>query len=112
MGRSIEELKKLYRVELPADSPYTEDDLWDMLGDPEIAEETSQRFAADHRAVDAMIFELLERHPYKWIVFYDGHLRAVEETSTLAFERIQALGLPRGEVVVRYLNPKPDTWRL
>ncbi len=112
MARPIEELKKLYRVELPDDFPYTEDELWEMLGDPEDWEQEGRLREVNLQAYLAMARDLIESHPRKWAVFVEAELRAICDTQEEALRIRDELGLQPSCVLVKYLPSPSDVWRL
>ena len=86
---------------------YTLEELLEIIGDPDELARKMEKARADLKAFFLVKLELLKKHPKKWIVFYDGELRAVGSSQRSVLAKADALGLPRGEILAEYLDPEP-----
>jgi hypothetical protein len=86
---------------------YTLEELLEIIGDPDQLAQKMEKGRADLKAFFLVQLELLKKHPKKWIVFYDGELRAVGSSQRSVLAKADARGLPRGEILVEYLDPDP-----
>jgi hypothetical protein len=85
------------------------DKVREALGNPG---ELQARVAAaeqNYAAFDDLYETLLARYPNQWLGFYGREVKAVAPTRDELLQRIDELGLPRGDVLVRYLRTTPRT---
>ena len=88
---------------------YTLEEILEIIGDPDEPARKMEKDREDSAAFWQIEPELLKKYPKKWIVFYDGELRAVGSSQRSVLEKSDALGLPRGDILVEYLDPDPET---
>lgn len=85
----------------------TLDKVREMMGDPE---EFRSRFEAAERnqaAFNDQYKTLLTKHPNQWICFYGQNVKAVAPTRDQLLRRVDELGLPRGDVIMRFMRTTP-----
>ncbi len=75
-----------------------------------------QRFfdgEADHERrrnlIDDKCPEYLEKYPRQWLALAVGDVWVLAESLEALVETLDAQGLPREDVIIRYLNPDPVT---
>ena len=78
--------------------------LADIIGDPKRVDAELQRFRKDARLLSSKRMNLRARYPQRWVVLYDGQVRADAETLKQALARADELHLPREQTVIRYVD--------
>ena len=91
------------------EQPFTLAEMLELIGDPDELAREMEKYREDWTAFWQIEPQLLKKYPKKWIVFYDGKLRAVGSSLPSVLEKADALGLPRGAILAQYLDPNPPT---
>ena len=63
-----------------------------------------ERFSADASAFSEMESVLIEKYPEEWVAVLDGHVVAHNPDFETVLASLDAAGLPRGQVVVRFVT--------
>lgn len=79
----------------------------DQIGDPAEIARSLRAFRKDAALVSSKWSEFVKKYPDEWIAVYGGRVRASEKTLEALLERIDEIGLPRGQVFVKYMDTKP-----
>ncbi|GEM_PF-1318042 len=86
-------------------SKFTKKKLIELIGDPAEATRSLDQFERDAVALSKKYPRLLLRYSGQWIAYYRGKVRAQADSLESLMEKTDGLGLPRGEMHVRYVSP-------
>ena len=50
---------------------------------------------------------LQEKYPQKWIGFFEGEVKAAEDTLDKLLDRLDELNIPRDQTIVRFIETDP-----
>ena len=81
-----------------------------LIGDPKQA---AQEMRAFHKT--SMLLSsrrrprIIDRYPGEWVALYDNRVCAHAETREAVLAEIDAMGIPRAQTLVRFINDKPRT---
>ncbi len=59
------------------------------------------------KLIDAHHRANVQEHPYKWLGLTVGDVWVLADSLESLVEKLDAEGLPRRDVIIRYLNPDP-----
>ncbi len=66
---------------------------------------------ADHerrrKLIDSQTEAYTQQHPHQWLGLTVGDVWVLAESLEALVEKLDAQGLPRTDVIIRYLNPNP-----
>jgi hypothetical protein len=82
-------------------------ELLELIGDPPQVAREMEDYSRSTRFLSSSHQELLRRFPNQWVAVYRGRARASGDSLETVLERVDALGLPRANTLVRYMNPNP-----
>ncbi len=78
-----------------------------LLGDPRQVDDDLQAFRKDARVLSSRRKHLVVRYPKQWMGIYGGDVVAHAKTLTSLVTQLDALGVPRGRAIVRYIDKSP-----
>ena len=52
---------------------------------------------------------LIAEYPNRWIAVYDGEVRANSKHLGALLKKMDALGIPQGSAIVRFIDTNPET---
>lgn len=61
---------------------------------------SQKAFSGQHR-------RLSREHPHKWVAFHNGKMAALADSLDGVLEAADEKKIPRGKMVIRYLDPDP-----
>ena len=79
------------------------------LGTAESIREDLADFRQSARAFSSDRPRLIDEYPRRWVAVLNGAVMADSESFPAIMERIDALGLPRARVMVRFIDESPRT---
>lgn len=82
----------------------SEPTLAELIGDPKRVDAELQKFRKDSRLLSSRRVNLIEKYPKRWIVIYDGEVRADARSLNQLLTKVDELNLPREEAVIRYVD--------
>lgn len=86
-----------------------EREILELIGDPEHLEKELEEFRTNARVLSAEQGRLISRYPQRWVAVYEGDVAADAPTLADLIRQIDERGLPRGHVIVRYIDKHPRT---
>jgi hypothetical protein len=89
---------------MPATTKLTKKELVELIGDPAKATRSLDQFDRDAVALSRKYPSLLRLYARQWIAFYKGRVRARADSLEALMDKVDGLGLPRGEIHVRYMS--------
>ena len=60
-----------------------------------------------HKAFSGLHCQLSREHPNQWVAFHNGKMAALGETLDGVLEAADGKEIPRGKMVIKYLDPDP-----
>ncbi|MDP9236269.1 MAG: DUF5678 domain-containing protein [Chloroflexota bacterium] len=79
----------------------------EMLGDPKKVDSDLRAFRKDARVLSSKRQHLISRYPNQWVGLHRGKVVAKGDTVDSVVEQLDALGIPRGRAIVRYISKNP-----
>ena len=76
----------------------------DLIGDPKEIARSLKRFGTSTNFVASHYAELRKQYPNTWVAVLDGDVKATARTVPTLLKRIGALGLPRTETLIHFLD--------
>ena len=68
-----------------------------------------QRFSETARILSSSRPRLIDQHPQQWVALYDGHVEVFGRTLKSVMAQIRSRGLPKDQVIVRYIDKNLKT---
>lgn len=59
------------------------------------------------KLIDSHFRAYVQEHPYKWLGLTVGDAWVLADSLEALVEKLDTEGLPRTDVIIRYLNPEP-----
>ena len=81
----------------------------DFIGDPHKVDEDLQSFRKTARRLSSRHPRLVERYPNQWIALHAGKVRAHGRTFEAVLAQIDSKGLPRAQIIIRFIHKEPRT---
>ena len=75
-----------------------------VIGDPKRVDSELRSFRRSSRTLSSHHPRLINRYPKKWVAVYDGKVQAQGRTLSALFATIKRKGLPREDVIVRFID--------
>ena len=85
------------------------EDIRPLLGDPKRLDRELQRFRKATELLSSRHLSLIERYPKQWVAVYDGKVRARAKTFDSLMAQVDRKKLPRGHIIVRYIDKAQRT---
>ena len=82
----------------------TRKEVLSLIGDPKQVARDLQRFRKNTRTVESTHPKLVDTYPDKWVAVYEGKVRAHSTTFSSLMVAMERQGLPRKDVIVRYID--------
>jgi len=79
----------------------------EMLGDPKEVDSDLRAFRKDARVLSSKRQHLISQYPNQWVGIHESKVVAKGETLDSVVEQLDALGIPRGRAIVRYISKNP-----
>ena len=76
----------------------------EKIGDPAAIDRELQSFRKSARVLSSSHRRLIDRYQKKWVAIYKGRTRAEGRTLQATLRQVDKKGLPRGNVIVRYID--------
>ena len=86
-----------------------EDEILDILGDPAEIDRSLTAFSKSAQVLSAEHPRMIEKYPKQWVAIYEGEVRARGSTFLGLMSQADKEGLPRNELVVRYIDRNQRT---
>ena len=85
------------------------DDITKRIGKPEEIDRDLQSFRKSAMLLSSSHPRLVDSYENQWVAVYEGDTVAHGDTLKEVLEKIDKKGIPRGHVVVRYIDRAPRT---
>lgn len=74
------------------------------LGNPQKIAEGLQRYRKSALVLSKQRPRMIKDHPQEWVALFDGEVRASDKSFDKLMGEIDKQGIPRGEVLVRFID--------
>ena len=91
------------------DMPITVDEVVGRLGSPDSIREELAEFRRNAAAFSAAHPRLIDRYRQRWVAVFGGDVVADGESFEAVMDGIDRLGLPRAQVMVRFVHADART---
>lgn len=75
-----------------------------LIGDPKRVDSELRKFRRSSRALSSHNPRLISRYPKKWVAIYDGEVQAQAKSLSALMTQLERKGLPREDVIVRFIE--------
>jgi hypothetical protein len=82
-------------------------DLLSIIGDPDALEDELNAFRSNAATLSSHQRRLITDFPERWVAIHGGGVVADSDTLAGLIELIEQGGLPRGHVIIRYIDAHP-----
>lgn len=82
----------------------SEKNLLSLIGDPHRLDADLQKFRKDVKLLSSRYRDFSAEYPKRWIAVYGGKVQADADSLDHLLARLDALKIPRGKAVIRYMN--------
>ena len=79
----------------------------EMLGDPKEVARDLRAFRKDARVLSSKRQNLINEYPNQWVGIHNNEVVAKGGTLDSVVQQLDALGVPRGRAIVRYISKHP-----
>ena len=79
----------------------------EMLGDPKEVARDLRAFRKDARVLSSKRQHLISQYPNQWVGVHNNKVVAKGGTLDSVVEQLDALSIPRGRAIVRYISKHP-----
>lgn len=80
-----------------------------ILGDANKIDRELQQFRMSAESLSSSQPRMIEQYPKQWVVLYKGEVRASASTFDAALATATELGLPRENIIVRFIDKNQRT---
>lgn len=94
---------------MTAQPKLTKEEIINLLGDPADVDRDLQKFRESARSLSSKHSSMIARYPKQWIAVHQGKVRAQGRTFRSVLAQIDEKGIPRGDVIVRYIDKDERT---
>ena len=84
-------------------------DIIERIGNPEDIDRDLQSFRKSAMLLSSKHPRLIDTYENQWVAVYEGNPVASGATLPLVLEKVDKKGIPRENVIVRYIDRKPRT---
>ena len=81
----------------------------EQLGNPADIDRELQSFRKTARVLSSEHPRLIDRYPKQWVAVYEGKVKAHGRTFQSVLRRLDEEGIPRENVIVRYISKEERT---
>jgi len=81
----------------------------EKLGNPSEVDKELRSFRKSAMVLSSKHPRLINRYPKQWVAVYNGKTIAVGRTLNSALREVDKRGIPRGHVIVRYIDKNQRT---
>jgi len=89
--------------------PATKKGILSLIGDPQEVDRELTSFQRTASVLSSEHPRLVDEYPQRWIVAFEGKIRASGSTLTSVLEQADAEGLPRDRIIVRHIDKNQRT---
>ena len=82
----------------------SEMNLREIIGNPQRLDTELQQFRKDVNLLSSRYRDFSGEYPKRWIAVYGGKVQADADSLDHLLARLDALKIPRGKAVIRYMN--------
>lgn len=76
----------------------------EFMGDPRKIADGLKRFRKSALVLSRQRPRMIEEYPQKWVALFDGEVKAADKSFEKLLEKIDEQKLPRGEILVRFID--------
>lgn len=76
----------------------------EFMGDPRKIADELKRYRKSALMLSRQRPRMIEKFPQKWIALFDGEVKATDKSFDKLMEKIDEQKLPRGEILVRFID--------
>jgi len=87
-----------------ATSPERTEELISILGDPRSVARELRAFRRTAKVLSSRTPRLIDEYPKQWVAIHKARVRAHAGTLQSLLAQVEEKGLPRGQVIVRYID--------
>jgi len=87
-----------------ATNPERAEELLNILGDPRAVDRELRAFKRTARVLSSKTPRLIDEYPKQWVALYNAKVQAHAATLQSLLAQVEERGLPRGHVIVRYID--------
>jgi len=80
-----------------------------LIGDPKALDRDLQRFRRSASLISQNQPRLVDTYGNMWVAFYEGEVQAAAKTLRSLLMEVDNRKLPRGQIIVRYMEEPPRT---
>jgi hypothetical protein len=84
-------------------------DVRDLIGDPKQVARELRGFQKTAQVLSSRYPRLVERYPRQWVAVHDGTVKAHAKTLDALLKQVDRKRLPRGQIIVRYIDKTQRT---
>lgn len=81
----------------------------DLIGDPHEVDRELRSFRRTARILSSDHPRLIDKYSGQWIAAYDGKVRAFGRTLHSVLSKVEKQGIPKRQVIVRYIDKNQRT---
>jgi hypothetical protein len=87
-----------------ARSPERTEELLGILGDPKAVARDLREFKRTAKVLSSNTPRLIDQYPKQWVAIYKAKVQAHAGTLQSLLVQVEDKGLPRGKMIVRYID--------
>lgn len=76
----------------------------EIIGDPKRLDAELQNFRKDTQILSSRRANLIKKYQKKWVAIYEGKVQASAPSINSVLQAVDKLGLPRENIVVRFVD--------
>ena len=89
--------------------PAAKKQILDQIGDPREIATSLRKFRRAAKVLSSDRPRLIHRYPNKWVVVFNGEVKAAVNSFAAAMAKAKALNLPKASFFVQYIAKKRQT---
>ena len=87
----------------------TQEAIAELIGDPDRFAREMQDFRETAKVLSADHERMIDNYPDKWVALYSGEVRAFGDSIDSVLDEVDAKGIPRSQIIVRFIDTEPRT---
>ena len=80
-----------------------------IIGDPKQIDEELSQFRETTKMLSSQSPRMIEEYPHQWVALYGDEVKANGSTLRVVLNAIDEQGLPKGQVIVRFIEKNHRT---
>jgi hypothetical protein len=83
------------------------DSILEIIGNPNDVDRELRDFRKSAMVLSSKQHHLIQEYPEEWVAIYEGKVKAHGKSHELVLKKVDGQGIPRRQILVRFISKKP-----